>query len=157
MDIAEPVQEKLSASHVGQIVSGGAQVIKDASKRFSQLQDKIQDEILGDTLSSQMKLLASLEAQKQKLSDRVSNSEAQYDALHSQKQELQTNLDEKLAITRDFEKQLKDLDSVDTAQNQKLVSQLATLVEANEAARKKETTFKDDCRSRAEKIKQEIK
>lgn len=156
LDVAEAVEGKLSAACVGNIVSARAQEIADSSYHFTELQQQMADEILGEGASSQLRLLTSLEEQKSSRAKELQTVEAQYQQEITKLTELGSQLKEIQQKKNILTQEIEDLGSVDTPENKMLLEQLSKLVSENEAAKKKETEFKDSCRKKSEKIKKEI-
>ncbi|CAL4225884.1 unnamed protein product, partial [Meganyctiphanes norvegica] len=94
LDVAEAVEGKLSAACVGNIVSARAQEIADSSQHFSELQQQMADEILGEGASSQLRLLSSLEEQKSSKAKELANIDDQYKQEMAKLTQLQNQLKE---------------------------------------------------------------
>ncbi|XP_071521254.1 coiled-coil domain-containing protein 93 isoform X2 [Panulirus ornatus] len=147
---------KLSAQHVGNIVSAQFQEIAATSKHYFKLQQQITEEVLGDSASSQACIIASLEKQRTSLSAQLVEMQAKQAAETTNVEEMRSRLQEIKQENVEIEKQISDLVVVDTNENKLLLEQLSQLVKENEKTRKKETEFKDACRKESEKMKKEI-
>ncbi|XP_045598387.2 coiled-coil domain-containing protein 93 isoform X1 [Procambarus clarkii] len=156
MDVAEAVEGKLSAQHVGNIVSARVQEIAATSQHYSHLQQQITEEILGDSASSQARMVASLEKQRASLSSQLSEVEATQAAQVAKVEAMKLRLQEIIQERKELEAKNVELGIVDSSENKQVVKRLSHLVEENEKARKKETEFKDGCRRESEKMKKEI-
>ncbi|KAK7066758.1 Coiled-coil domain-containing protein 93 [Halocaridina rubra] len=156
MALAENVEGKLSAHHVGNIVSARAQEIAVTSKHYMELQEQITEEILGDSASSQARKIANLERQKSTLLKQLNEVQAKQTTEVTKIEELKSKLEEKRIARKELEDETKKLGVVDTKENKQLLDQLSKLVEENEACRKRESEFKDKCRKESERMKKEI-
>nr|XP_053630266.1 coiled-coil domain-containing protein 93-like isoform X3 [Cherax quadricarinatus]XP_053630267.1 coiled-coil domain-containing protein 93-like isoform X4 [Cherax quadricarinatus] len=156
MDVAEVVEGKLSAQHIGNIVSSRVQEIADTSKHYSELQQQIADEILGESASSEARMLVSLEKQHKAVSSQLAEVQARHATEAAKVEEVKSRLQEVVRERNKIETKIAELGAVDTSENKQLLKRLSQLVEENEKAKKKEAEFKDSCRKESEKMKKEI-
>ncbi|XP_045105593.1 coiled-coil domain-containing protein 93-like isoform X2 [Portunus trituberculatus] len=155
LHIAEISEGRLSAQQVGSIVSSRAQEIAATSQHYSDLQQTIVDEVLGDSATSQLRALASLEQQRMALQGRLTEVEAEQAKARERVKEATGRLQDIKKERQKVEEEMRSLGVKDNASRSAL-EELSRLVELNEAARKKETEFKDACRKEAERMKAEI-
>ncbi|KAG7163838.1 Coiled-coil domain-containing protein 93-like [Homarus americanus] len=156
MDVAEVVEGKLSAHQVGNIVSARVQEIAATSKHYSELQQQITEEIVGDSATSQARMLASLEKQRSCLLNQLAGLQTKQATETAKVEKMRSKLQEVKQERRELEIKVSELGGVDTSENKQLLEQLSQLVEENEKSRKRETEFKDSCRKESEKMKKEI-
>ncbi|KAK4323496.1 hypothetical protein Pmani_005811 [Petrolisthes manimaculis] len=156
LDVAEVTEGRLSAQHVGSIVSSRVQEIAETSQHYSQLHQQITEEVLGDTASSQTRLLATLEAQRVALSSQLNTSKAEQAKVATRVEAAQARMKEVHEERLRLDQESSSLGVVDSPENKKILVQLSQLVEENEAAKKKEAEFKDTCRKESERMKKEI-
>lgn len=155
LHVAEVTEGRLSAQQVGSIVSSRAQEIAATSQHYSDLQQTIVDEVLGDSATSQARALASLEQQRAALTTKLAEAETGQAKVEVQVKEVTTKLQEARQERQQVESEMRSLGVKDEASKSAL-EELSRLVEMNEATRKRETEFKDSCRKEAEKMKAEI-
>lgn len=156
MDVADVTEGKLSAQYVGSIVSTRVNEIAATSKHYSELQQQISEEILGDSASSHARLVATLEKQRTALSKQLAEQQKKEKAEHQKVEELKAKLQDVKRTRTGLEQEIQELGIVDTRENNKLLEHLSKLVAENEAVRKKEAEYKDGCRKESEKLKKEI-
>lgn len=156
MDVADVTEGKLSAQYVGSIVSTRVNEIAATSKHYSELQQQISEEILGDSASSHARLVATLEKQRTALSKQLAEQQKKEKAEHQKVEELKAKLQDVKRTRTGLEQEIQELGIVDTKENNKLLEHLSKLVAENEAVRKKEAEYKDGCRKESEKLKKEI-
>lgn len=155
LHIAEVTEGRLSAQQVGSIVSSRAKEIAATSQHYSDLQQTIVDEVLGDNATSQLRALASLEQQRTALQARLAEVKVEQAKAGTRVKEATGRLQEAKKERQKVEEEMRDLGVKDDVSRSAL-EELSRLVELNEAARRKETEFKDSCRKEAEKMKAEI-
>lgn len=155
LHIAEVTEGRLSAQQVGSIVSSRAKEIAATSQHYSDLQQTIVDEVLGDNATSQLRALASLEQQRMALQARLAEVKVEQAKAGTRVKEATGRLQEAKKERQKVEEEMRDLGVKDDVSRSAL-EELSRLVELNEAARRKETEFKDSCRKEAEKMKAEI-
>lgn len=155
LHVAELTEGRLSAQQVGSIVSTRAQEIAATSQHYSDLQQTIVDEVLGDSATSQARALASMEQQRTALTAQLAQAEAGRAKVEAQVKEVAARFQEVRQERQQLEGQIRKLGVKDETSRSTL-EELSRLVELNEATRKKESEFKDSCRKEAEKMKAEI-
>ncbi|KAK8390211.1 hypothetical protein O3P69_013055 [Scylla paramamosain] len=155
LHMAEATEGRLSAQQVGSIVSSRAQEIAATSQHYSDLQQTIVNEVLGDSATSQLRALASLEQQCMALQAQLAEMETEKARAGVQVKEAMGRLQDAKRERQKAEEEMRSLGVKDDASRSAL-EELSRLVELNEAARKRETEFKDTCRKEAERMKAEI-
>ncbi|XP_069701680.1 coiled-coil domain-containing protein 93 isoform X2 [Periplaneta americana] len=136
-------ESRLTAGIVGNIVNLQAQEIARAAERYAELQA---EERGSGSPSSQARALVALEKQKAALEERELKLQKEKERLEAAIQQESAQLHQVRAAHNQVDQVLKELEALETDENQGILRKLQALVILNESLKQQELEFREQCK-----------
>ncbi|PNF38272.1 Coiled-coil domain-containing protein 93 [Cryptotermes secundus] len=147
---------RLTAGVVGNIVSLQAQEIAQAAERYAELQAELEGKG-GASPSSHARALAALGKQKAALTEQELRLKKERACLETAIEQESLQLRQVCAVREQVDKELKDMESLETEENQGILQKLQTLVVLDESLKQQDVQFRDQCKLELGKLQKLVK
>lgn len=150
------LEGRLTAGVVGNIVSLQAEEIAQAAERYAELQAELEGKG-GASPSSHARALVALGRQKAALEEQELRLKKEKARLKTAIEQESLELRQVCAAREQVDKVLKDMESLETEENQGILRKLQTLVVLDESLKQQEVQFREQCKLELGKLQKLVK